>query len=162
MRIKYRYVSCPGCNKTLRLTVRDEERLGKSIQVTCKNCGEEFETTLPISEIPPDATTDQPSADRISEKDISIIGPLAEEFGNTLREVVETSPELERIIEKFRAAGYDPMLMITTRMGLSKQKVSSIREPIPLVKNGEVVPEVFSVDDGAWLKDFHINLESER
>lgn len=158
MQTQYRSVSCPRCSNVLRLTVRNEERLGKPVKLTCMNCWEEFETILPVLETPPSTVADQPDIDKMTEKDVAIIGPLAEEFGNALREVVETSPELGRIVEKLRAAGYDPILMIAATMGLSKQKGSRVREPVPLVKNGEVIPEAFNVGDGAWLKDFHINL----
>lgn len=160
MQNKYRYVSCPQCNKTLRLAVKDEERLGKTINVTCASCGKEFETILPLSEARPNATTEKSDGDEtdvMTEKDFAIIKPLVEEFGNTLHEAVETSPELGRVVEKFRTAGYNPVLMFAATMGISKIG-SPAHEPVPLVKDGEVVPEAFTADDGAWLQDWHIKL----
>jgi hypothetical protein len=163
MQTKYRSIPCPGCGKTLRITVKSDERLGKPIRLTCTTCWNEFETIFPVSEIPPSTTTDQNDVDEtadMTEKDVAIVGPLVEELGSSLYEAVATNSELSHIVKKFRAAGYNPALMLAAMIGVSKIG-SPLREPVPLVKDGDVVPDAFTVDDGAWLKKYRINLDPE-
>ncbi len=165
MPIEYREVSCPHCNQRHRLTVKDRSRLGRTIRVTCKKCEKDFETTLPISQAEPNKTGAQsgaPDATGFSEKEILLIKSLVEEFGETLQEVVETSSELGRVIQKLKAAGYNPVLMLEAIMGIEKLERTPLREPDPLVKNGEVIPNVFSSADKNWMKELRISFGNEK
>jgi uncharacterized Zn-finger protein len=147
----YRQVQCPHCGQQLRLTVL-EKNFGKEVEVTCSECGNKFQTTISYP------VADEELPHKIDKNDIRRLQPLMEEFGEALGEAITTNLRLKDAIEKIRQAGYDPFVRLEATMGFSK---CEIREPKPLVQNGEVIRGAFDTEDSKWMSALKIKLDDE-
>ena len=147
---EYRQVTCPQCGKRLGLPIRQKSSAGVA---TCLYCGTQFSTAIPS----PAETRQGPN-----DTDLRRLHPLMEEFCEALNDAIVTDPHLQKVIEKIRREGYDAFLILEATLGLGKREgARTMREPTPLVKDGEVVPEAFTPKDVDFMKSLRINFDGE-
>jgi hypothetical protein len=101
---------------------------------------------------------------RLSKEDRERLQPLLLEFGEAVHQAVGSSPEIADLFERISAATkFVPFFFIEAKVGFaqSESETEKVIEPVPLVKNGEVIPEAFTTDDRAFMKRLKIDLSLE-
>jgi hypothetical protein len=94
----------------------------------------------------------------MSEAELDQLQPHLKAFGEALYQAATTNTGVLAAVEKIRALGYAVLLCLDASMGLERIECApgEMREPTPLVKDGEIVPDAFTEDDRHIMKGFRI------
>lgn len=94
----------------------------------------------------------------MSEAELHRLQPHLEALGEALHQAVATNPGILAAAKKIQEMGYELVLFLDAQLGLRRLEgaPTEMHEPTPLVKNGEVVQDVFTEDDKHLMRNLRI------
>lgn len=137
-------VQCPNC--TVFLTIRMKGACPQEpIPMRCEACGHSFSKVI----TPADRCVEMSSGER--KKFDALCREFSRAVHNAMKSAVEQDEKLDGYVSQFKALGHVPC--VSLEFNLAFLRIPRESRFSSLVKDGELVPDVFSEEDMEFLKE---------